>query len=455
MQLDLLEEQKMKMGWERGSRFAIWMLGAMVLHAIVLFIAIPVVTSKLHHVYGSQPFADGYDQLADNLVSGHGYRFYPDTAPTMMREPGYPFLLAGLIILLGKSLVVVRAANLALALGTAYAIFRIAVIVSPRGANTSRWILLGAPLLFLFHPGVLVAETRGGVEILFGFLLALLVYAICQAIQTDRIRDFIIAGGVLGVTVLVRSTPMLFPALLLMYLLWTDRGKGRFFTHCRNIAIMIAVMIVVLSPWIIRNFRLTGRFVPTASVLGVSAQAGQYIGEREFDGESFLILDREASRVRDQVALSLGLPFEDGQQGYYQTFYKSMDELRFSDFLFKRVVSEYRASPLLFVRCVGQNVLNFWFAGKTWTTTVLNMIVQIPYIAFATIGAFGLLKGSRARAGGLLVLLIGYVIAVHIPILAQARYSIPLIPIVAILAAKGLAVVRSKDETAGRVSVAG
>jgi hypothetical protein len=455
MQLHSIEEQKTKMGRGRGSRFASWVLGAIALHAIVLFIAIPVVTSRLHHVYGGQPFADGYDQLADNLVSGHGYRFYPDTAPTMMREPGYPFLLAGLIVLFGKSLVVVRAANLALALGTAYAIFRIAVIVSPRGANTSQWILLGAPLLFLFHPGVLIAETRGGVEILFGFLLALLVLTICQAIQTDRTRDFIVAGGVLGVTVLVRSTPMLFPALLLMYLLWTDRGKGRVLTHCRNIAIMIAVMIVVLSPWVVRNYRLTGRFVPTASVLGVSAQAGQYIGEREFGGKSFLILDREASRERDRVAFSLGYPFEDGQQGYYQTFYKSMDELRFSDFLFKRVVSEYRASPLLFVRCVGQNVLNFWFAGKTWTTTVLNMIVQIPYIAFAIVGSFGLLKGSQARTGGLLVLLIAYVIAVHIPILAQARYSIPLIPIVAILAAKGLAVVRSKDRTAGRVSVAG
>ena len=41
----------------------------------------------------------------------------------------------------------------------------------------------------------------------------------------------------------------------------------------------------------------------------------------------------------------------------------------------------------------------------------------------------------------MVVLLIAYVEAVHLPILAQARYSVPLIPFVSLLAAIGLVAV--------------
>jgi 4-amino-4-deoxy-L-arabinose transferase-like glycosyltransferase len=430
-----------------SKRLVVWGIAIALVHTALLFVVIPVLTSRLHGAYGSQPFADGYDQLAINLSTGHGYRFYADTAPTMMREPGYPVLLAGLMLLFGNTLTMVRITNLAFALGAAYVIFRIAKMFVFNDQMVDRIVLYGAPLLFLFHPGILVAETRGGVEVFFGFLVSLLVFTICRAVERDRTIDFVLAGLVLGLTVLVRSTPMLFPGLLLLYLVWTGRRRADLFRTCRNIVLMVVAMVAMLSPWIIRNYRLTGKVVPSASVLGVSAQAGQYIGEHEFNGKSFLILDREASRERDRIAMQLGYPFEDGAEGYYQTFYKSMDELSFSSYLFKMVVARYKASPGLFATCVSQNILNFWFAGKTWTTTALNMVIQIPYIILALVGSFGLLKGERARLAGVLVLFIGYVMAVHIPILAQARYSIPLIPVVAILAAKGIGMACKKMQS--------
>ncbi len=51
---------------------------------------------------------------------------------------------------------------------------------------------------------------------------------------------------------------------------------------------MVLAMMAVLSPWITRNYFLTGKFIPTASVLGVSAQAGQYIGKHQFEGKALL-----------------------------------------------------------------------------------------------------------------------------------------------------------------------
>jgi hypothetical protein len=179
----------------------------------------------------------------------------------------------------------------------------------------------------------------------------------------------------------------------------------------------------------------------------VSAQAGQYIGKHQFEGKPYWILDREAARERDRLALGLGYPFEDGAEGYYQTFYKTNDEINFSSYLLKKVVAEYQNSPMLFFRCMTQNVFNFWFAGKTWNATAMNAMIQLPYLALAGLGAFRLIRTKSARTAGLLVLFVAYVMAVHVPILAQARYSIPLISVIAILASAGLATVLKKSET--------
>ncbi len=401
-----------------------------------LLVVMPAVTSRLAPFYNQDRPSDGYYELAENLAAGNGYRFYPNTARTLMREPGYPLLLAGLILTFGRSFAVVKITNVILAFLAAWVAMRISLklkICEFSGSTRSHLI---PPLLLLFYPGTLIAESRGGVEVLFALLIAIVLLMTLRAIESRRSRDFAITGLILGITVLVRSTPVLYPIFLLVYLLWLERRRDWFLVF-RNIGVMIVVMVAVLSPWIARNYSLTGRFVATASVLGVSAQAGQYINQHLFEGKPWWLLDREAALERDRLAMGLGYRFEDGKEGYYQTFYNSGDEIRFSKYLFNRVVSDERRHPMLAVRCIGQNIFNFWFAGKTWVATFGNILVQLPYIVLAGIGAVCSLKG-REKTVGPILLFIGYVMAVHISILAQARYSIPLIPLMSVLAAIGV-----------------
>ena len=58
----------------------------------------------------------------------------------------------------------------------------------------------------------------------------------------------------------------------------------------------MVMILTMIASWIARNYMLTGKFIPTGSVLGVSAQAGQYIGKHQFEGKPYWILDREAAR---------------------------------------------------------------------------------------------------------------------------------------------------------------
>ena len=53
-----------------------------------------------------------------------------------------------------------------------------------RGKYTRQdWVWLAAALVFLFHPGTLVAEGRGGVEIFFGFLVVLFFWTLYDALE--------------------------------------------------------------------------------------------------------------------------------------------------------------------------------------------------------------------------------------------------------------------------------
>lgn len=424
------------------NRQFIWLgILAIILQSTILLYVIPGLTARLHHSYNQDIVADGYDQLAANLAAGKGYRFYPETASTLMREPGYPLLLAALLLTFGNSLVAVKLANLALTLLTAWLTLRIASRLSPVTLPRNTLLFVSPPLLFLFHPGTLIAESRGGVETIFGCLVVLLLFSIYKSIESNRMRDYAVSGVLLGATVLVRSTPILFPFFLCIYLLVFERGTPRI-AICRNISVMTIAMFVVLSPWIIRNYELVGKFVPTSSVLGVSAQAGQYIGEHMFEGEPFWLLDREAARERDGFANQLGYQFEDGSNGYYQTFYKNQDEVRFSSLLFNKVIQKYRRYPLLLIRCLVQNVFNFWLAGKTWMATAVNALVQLPYLALASIGVVVGVRKNESKVIGPLVLFVGYIMLVHLPILCQARYSIPLIPLLSIPCAIGLVAIQ-------------
>jgi hypothetical protein len=417
-----------------------------IIHLFVLLVVLPRFSAHLTPAYNQQLTSDGYDYLASNLASGHGYRFYPDTAKTLMREPGYPFILAGLLTVFGDHFIAVEMLNVVLALGTAWLIIRVMRKISSR-----RWPGFVAALLFLFHPGTLIAESRGGVEIIFGFLSLFFLLSLYRAFDRKRSLDFVISGLILGIALLIRSVPILFPVVVLGYMLVFLRSKISSLSACRNFAILVVTMLAVLSPWIARNYSLTDRFIPTASVLGVSAQAGQYICTHLSTGRPWWLLDREAGHERSRLATDLGYSFEDGSYGYYQTFYRTADELSFSKVLLGRVIAEYKQHPALFAEVVGRNLFNFWFAGKTQMATLANCVVQLPYLLLAM---GGLVVGIRRRLGGIVIpiaLYVGYIVAIYVPILAQARYSVPLIPLLSILGAILLLCLRDRRKEIGEL----
>jgi 4-amino-4-deoxy-L-arabinose transferase-like glycosyltransferase len=412
----------------RRNRLAILvLLPVFVVTAAILFLGMPVLEHYPAFRY-STGFADGYGILAENLADGSGYRWRADMAETMLREPGYPLLLAAAFKVAGYRIETARLLNLLLAVGAAAMLMALA----RRMASDQRTPVVAA-LLFLLHPGTLIAEARGGVEILFiavglGFMLAL-----HYAVERGDLWRYLLAGLALGVVVQVRSTPILFPGFLLLYATFTAAGaRQRLAAACR-VAVLVIGMGLVMVPWVVRNYRLVHEFVPVATLGGVGLQEGLYMCRNVSFGDDLYPVGQAAGRIRGQLAHDLGMRFEGAE--YFQTFYNASDETAFNRILYKRARNEYVSDPSLLAGCVGKNLFNLWFLGKTWKVTLLNMIVQIPLLALVFCGLRIVWRRRELRKMGILLAYVGSIVIVHLIVVAEARYSIPVLAFLSIPAA--------------------
>lgn len=418
-----------------------------ILHVTILFLVVPMLGNTLSLQYGTG-FRDLYDQIAVNLIHGNGYRADAGMSRTIMREPGYPFFLAVVFGIGGYHIEAARVANLLLAFASALLLMTLC-----RRITGDRAVALVTSLLFLLYPGTIISEARGGVEIAFVFVVLIFMLALHKAVENQRITSFLLAGALLGAVVMVRSTPLLFPLFLAVGLVICANGLRERLRTVFQVFVLGVSMLLVMSPWIIRNYLLVGQFIPTATVGGVAAQEGQYACEVLSPEMNFMMVERAAGHRRSQLAEELGLKF-DGT--YYQSFYNVNDEVMFNNVLLQSAMDNYRSHPIMAAQCVGKNLLNFWFLGKTWQATALNLVVQIPILALAATGIVLLWKRGDFRRVTIVLAFIGSVLAVHGLVVAHARHSIPIIPFVMIFASIALVSIwRRVWERIGRPEMAG
>ena len=405
--------------------------------AAILFIGMPILERHAAYRY-SLGFADSYELLATNLANGDGYRWHSDMAGTMTREPGYPLLLAAAFKIAGCCCIeAARLLNLLLTVGIAVMLMALArkMTDDPRAPVI-------AALVFLVHPGTLIAEARGGVEILFILVGFGFVLALYKAVEKGGLWRYLLAGLAFGVVVQVRSTPIAFPVLLLLYALFTATGAHERLMGAVRVATLVVGMGLVMVPWVVRNYRLVHEFVPFSTISGLASQEGLYICRNVSFGVDDYKVTQEAGRIRGQLARDLGMRFEGVE--YFQMFYDAHDELAFNRILSETAGKEYASNPGLLAGCVAKNFFNLWSLGKTWNVTKLNALLQVPLLALVFYGLRIVWRRGDLRKMGILLIYAGSMAIMHLLVIAEARYSIPVLAFLAIPA--GVAVTSIWDE---------
>ena len=216
---------------------------------------------------GSAGDSDIYLQFARNWADHHVYGFWSNgvSVPTDLRMPGYPAFLAGVALVLGRSVRAILLSQAALDALTCILTAALAAALAPAGKCRRVWIIalwLAVACPFLAnYSAVVLTETL--VTFLSTAALTCFVIGLKREPGQFRFRDretkltpfsFALLGSLLvGCAALVRpEMPLLLGVAALVYAVRSWRGLG----SGKTLFLMVAMggaMLLPLVPWAARN----------------------------------------------------------------------------------------------------------------------------------------------------------------------------------------------------------
>lgn len=202
-------------------------------------------------------FDDEYEYLkiVDNFLSGKGFIISENLKS--FRPPLYPLLLS-LFKVLHFNLFFLRFFQVLISTFTVYLIYLISEeVFGEKVAILSSLISTFWPF-FIFYNGFLLTET------FFVFLVVLTLFYAVKLVDKDGKNSFK-AGITMGFAGLTRPTIQIFlPVVLLLILSFKESLKIKF----KKILFLSIGFSLVLSPWIIRNYKIFHKFIPGTTMGG-------------------------------------------------------------------------------------------------------------------------------------------------------------------------------------------
>jgi 4-amino-4-deoxy-L-arabinose transferase-like glycosyltransferase len=394
----------------------------------LFFVFLPLVEILMPGAYHIQGEPDLYAHIAWNVAQGLGFRVYEETSLTLLREPGYVYLLAGVYTLFGKSMAAAQGLNIVLSFFSSLLLYQIA-----RNASLSRTLSLTAACLFLANPAFIAIESRASLEATFAFFMIAGIYAVQRAEIKPSLRSFALAGLILGAAVLVRSTVAVFCALVPLYWLYRLYGKESLFALFKKTAVYCACLVMVISVWTIRNYSVTEQFVAAGTVAGDAFYQGWFTTKHRDEFPPVKNLEMAAIEA-NKIMASHGIEFKDG---FFPTFYDPVDEVRRSKILLSETIANYSEEPFLLLETIGRNIFRFWFFGPSPLIIAVNVMVVLPYLALFLVGAFIALRRNIPLLPPFL--LVGSIYFVNLFFITLPRHHTPGIPFMCLFMALGAA----------------
>ncbi len=378
----------------------------------------PVFTARLQEWAWSNN--DGYETIAINWLAD-GVFAMERGVPTAVRLPLYPALIATCYGLAGRAVpILVMLVQAVLSTATGLLLYRMTERLFGRRAAI---ITIG---LFILHPQANNFVFRCATETLFCFLVSGLLYATVRFLQTGERHVILLGGAALGLSLLVRETlaPL---ALLAMVLLAATAGIRplRFSPRVtRDLVLAFTVAALITAPWIVRNAAHTGKLPVFQTWVGHPLFQGTHVSRhlaRARRGEtSITALDLEALEIirRQTASRASDLPPAAGP---------IRRELADDDVARRMAYAEWRRDPRAFAGRFLRNLLLAPVQQMTRRSTLMLMVWNWPLLVLSLIGAgWSLLVCRTAFRYALPVIIVfGYLLAVHAAVWPQARYIMP------------------------------
>jgi 4-amino-4-deoxy-L-arabinose transferase-like glycosyltransferase len=361
------------------------------------------------------PDAQYYWLLARTIRAGTPYEIveWGHVSYRAMRTPTYPLFLAACQSVFGESRLAVRLVQAFLGAASVWLVYGLARRIAKRRCQP---VPLIAAALAALDPYLVAMSELILSEALFMPLMLLTLSGLATLWRAGdepadvhrtpwRTTFLAIGTGVAnGATVLTRPSWGLFlPMALLVWIMATlvSRDFSRRRATLGRAALILFGVILVMSPWWVRNARIYGRFVPTSLWMGASL----------YDG-----LSPRATGASD-------MRFHEAPE------FQSLTELEQNELLTRRALDFARSNPWRVLELAFIKIGRYWSPWPNaedyrspWLAAA-SALVLIPLYLLMVAGIW-----DRRRDLCALVVLAGpvlYFCAVHSVFVSSIRYRIP------------------------------
>lgn len=213
-----------------------------------------------------------FGRVARSLITGHGFgNVFSDSGPTAVLPPVYAYLLAGIFRIFGDhtatSVIVALAINSLFSAATCVPVFLLARRAF--GDRVAKWACWGWAL---YQYGVYYGADWAWSTCLVTLELAWLFLWAWRLENSTRTRDWLLFGLFGGFAALTEPIVLAVVPLLALWALYLRARQGRSWKAPLVAGALGA--LVIISPWIIRNYEVFHEFIPIRGGFGLELYIG-------------------------------------------------------------------------------------------------------------------------------------------------------------------------------------
>ncbi len=406
--------------WGRNERA--WALGIFAL-AVLLRVLFLCDTADAPSFNAPTVDAQTYDRIARALASGQ-----PMDQEMFWQPFFYPFFLAGVYRTLGPSMLAAKLLQVALGGLTCVLTFALGRRLFDLRTAIIAGLIAAAYGPMIFFESSLVATGWAA------FWSAALMLVFLRAAEDPRARSGLLLGLVGAASILTRPTflPFFFAGCAWLVFVTLRSGEARKTIALHLLFLTLGFLILTL-PVATQNQRVTGRF----GILPSSGGMNLYLGNNPQRDESL------TARPGVQWQRIIELPERNqvyGDRWVQQRFFR------------EQVEAYLRADPLGFLEGLFVKGVQFMssreiprnddiYVFHRWSVLLRGLVWKVggfgfPFGVLLPLAVLGWIEGWRRLPAPVTIFLLIYPLSIVL-VFVSARYRIPVIPVLAVLAAAG------------------
>ena len=368
-----------------------------------------------------------FERFALKIIGGDF--FYRET---LYFNPLYPFFLAFIYLIFGHHLVAVGIIQALLDSVTCLLVYFISVkTFRDQVAGLLGSFLYAGYGLMIFYTGIMIGST------LATFLFVSSACLLLLAKEKKRGLPWFLAGVTYGIGCLLRPN-VLFILPFLIFWIAAGAEKGDKFTgKLSRLAFILAGILLIILPFSLRNYVITGHFSLPFGNGGFNFYVGNHPGAegtytylRGISNSPAGQIKSSVIQARRELGSEVGLP-------------------QASAYWFRRGIDFIKDYPFEYLVLLGRKFLLFWNAREIGQNIDYNFsrrfapLLRLPLFSFGVVAPFawlGFVLALRGKRPGITlpVLFVFAYMGSVIFFFVSARYRLPAVPFIIIFAAYGV-----------------